>query len=148
MAETKRPSLMQFRRNQQPEKPPEPRAESSVAVPVGKLKYRCGHEAQLTELEKRLCGPCKQEAAKAKQGRRKSRKEVKKSEAHAAEMAQANNDSRRLPNGALFHVVYDAEKKEWSGSLTIQSLPVLENRAGGLFRLLGILDGMYRGVTS
>ncbi len=49
----------------------------------------------------------------------------------------------RLPDGATFLMGYDAGKKEWLGTLTVEGVQ-FTLRAGGVFRLLEQLDKMYR----
>lgn len=49
----------------------------------------------------------------------------------------------RLPHGAHFDVTYDAEKMEWSGTLTVNG-QVFEGSVSGVMTLLRTLDGQFR----
>jgi hypothetical protein len=59
----------------------------------------------------------------------------------------------RPPNGATFHVVYDAEAVKWSGTLTIPAPrsgtfkeSVVSADDGAVFALLQRLDRKFRGM--
>jgi hypothetical protein len=49
-----------------------------------------------------------------------------------------------LPDRSAFFPVYDAQAREWSGTLVIPGCPTFEARASGVFKLLSTLDGQYR----
>jgi hypothetical protein len=48
-----------------------------------------------------------------------------------------------LPDNSCFTVVYDAATLTWVGTLTIGE-KVFEGQAGAVFKLLGLLDQLYR----
>jgi hypothetical protein len=54
--------------------------------------------------------------------------------------------SQRLPDGAVFHVAYDAAKTQWTGTLTIDGKTFTASK-GGVFGLLQELDKQYRATV-
>jgi hypothetical protein len=59
----------------------------------------------------------------------------------------------RLPDGSRFDVAYDAAAERWSGTLTVPAVAGGEPAAfsawaSGVFRLLRILDDMYRNAPA
>ena len=49
----------------------------------------------------------------------------------------------RLPDGATFAATYDAATTTWAGTLAVDGR-VFEAAAGGVFRLLKVLDALFR----
>ena len=94
------------------------------------VTFACGHKGH----PPKKCGACRNEAnrvnaAKSKEQRDKSRK------------------AGRLPDGAEFHVAYDATMQLWSGHLTFEEAGAchsFDGQASGVFHLLAKLDRQYR----
>jgi hypothetical protein len=53
----------------------------------------------------------------------------------------------RLPDGAVFHVEYDATAETWTGTLAING-QTFKGKASGVFRLLVKLDNDFRAVQN
>lgn len=53
----------------------------------------------------------------------------------------------RLPHGAIFEVTFDAERVEWTGSLTVGEI-VITSHHGVVMGLLSKLDAKYRAMLS
>ncbi len=140
-------------------KPPKP-----PVVGVEKVTCACGHEADLelypdrqdkfraarrANLASRVCPPCRQKAhAELTAREQAAASERKKAKGGPpAKKAPARPVIERLPDGSAFAVSYDARAEKWSGTLTVATPgggKVFEGEAGGVFRLLSLLDGMYR----
>jgi hypothetical protein len=114
-----------------------------------KVKACCGHEidfglwedhqdkfreARRQKKRDQLCPACQEQ---------KQRQEQEAARQRRAEKHKATEKLPRLPDGATFHVVFDAAATEWSGSLTVGS-ETFTARAGAVFRLLRDLDRLYR----
>ena len=112
-----------------PEKPKKEAADVIV--------YACGHRIGRRHIEGQNCVGCN---VKARQENRKRREEKRASEVPIA------RDSGRLPDGATFHVVYDATAEKWTGRLSVPEAGTFDSSAGGVFKLLQKLDGQFRGA--
>jgi hypothetical protein len=109
-----------------PKAPPKPKAEQ--------VQYKCGHEAALRSITDGCCPACRNEnrIRKAAQRREKQR------------YYSANKEgAQRLPHGSAFQSSYDAEKQQWTGTLTIDGR-VFSATVSGVFNLMRDLDAQYR----
>lgn len=126
------------------EKPKKPKADAPT------MKRSCGHETKLFVLASQPCSNCVGKALAKARATRRARKEAKAiaDGAPPSWRKLARDSAARLPNGSRFSVGYDDEKQEWTGFLTVPVAggePVaVEATAGGVFRLLAVLDGLYR----
>jgi hypothetical protein len=95
-----------------------------------KTTASCGHEidvgsckpAFLAEWLKKLASqPCPECKRKAQQEREAAEQDAArpKREVKAAREPRPKPRLGRLPHGATFHIVYDAEAVKWSGTLTV-----------------------------
>lgn len=168
----KRPSLreaarrgaspnLQAQANPQPAAPP-PAAPAKPATRTEQVQARCGHavpfelypdgkdkfrESRRKHVTDRDCPECRQ---KAHQERTAAEMEAGRLRRAAKPQPDAQIKDR-LPHGSRFDgLVWDADKGEWSGTLTVPD-PAAEGgartfaaTARGVFRLLRILDDMYR----
>jgi hypothetical protein len=127
-----------------------PQGGSSTAPPKSKAKadapakvtFQCGHSCSVGFFTGRACPECQSKLVKAKRARN-----LKKMMGRGAAGAAARHEDRgRLPDGAVFNVIYDANKKEWSGGLSIpdKGLRIFAGRNTALFKLLWELDEQYR----
>lgn len=100
----------------------------------------------------RPCKACRERKYQEEQEAIKVRQAQKQQRAAAATQAtpppnpqkkQAEVRPERLPDGSKFAVVYDATGMQWTGTLTIGT-SVFTGSAGGLFKLLNLLDLQYR----
>lgn len=110
-----------------------------------KDKFRKDRRKKVTE---RPCKACREQIRLAEEVATQARRVEKQQ--RAAERAQAvkslkpaEGHSERLPDGSKFEVVYDAARKQWSGTLTIGG-QVFTDSSGGVFKLLHRLDRQYR----
>lgn len=110
-----------------PSKKPKIVETKPTGVPPRVILFACGHAAGNHD-----CGACRKKARLDKNLRRRTVIAQKK-----------NDDSQRLPDGAEFHVAYNAEAKLWSGVLSINGADIT-GQANGVFRLLQTLDAKYR----
>jgi hypothetical protein len=96
-----------------------------------KDRYRKERRAKLVS---RPCQACRaqrqQEEQQAAQQRRQERR-------------RGRTLPERLPDRSRFEVVYDAATQSWSGTLTVGT-DTFTDTAGGVFRLLELLDRQYR----
>jgi hypothetical protein len=94
------------------------------------VTHSCGHKTTVEKLAQRRCPACLHET-------------------HTKELKQAQKavgkDTRtgRLPDGAVFHVAYDATKTLWTGTLAIDG-QTFTGESSGVFKLLAKLDAQYR----
>jgi hypothetical protein len=136
-----------------PRRSPGGRPPASPFVRFEKVKACCGHEidfglwedakdafreARRQKKRDQLCPVCQEQ---------KQRQEQEAARQRRAERPQARKIPPRLPDGATFHVVYDAAATEWSGSLTVEAT-TFTAKAGAVFRLLRELDRLYRAALS
>jgi hypothetical protein len=110
----------------------------------------CGHDA---ELEILIGQPA--DHAKTREERVTQRKcptcravdEAAKKEEDAKRKANAPPKSQktieRLPDGSIFHVIYDAKREMWDGVLTVNGRQFAAGYSA-VFKLLRALDTMYR----
>lgn len=143
-----------------PHKPPTP-------ARIEKVKAVCGHmvdfpvfddrkdqrfrEQRRAKATSRPCAACRQQRyqerlVQEEQARQeKARKAAERAALPPAQRpAKKARASGRLPNGATFHVSFDAAKGEWSGTLTVPDKGEVKSAATGVFRLLEMLDEQYR----
>jgi hypothetical protein len=113
-------------------------------------RFRKDRRKKVTDRPCKACREKKQqeeqEAAKARQ-EEKQRRAAEAGAATRASKKQSAVKQERLPDGAKFEVVFNAEKTQWTGSLTIGA-SVFSGSAGALFTLLGRLDRQYRQTLS
>jgi hypothetical protein len=167
MTDEKRPSLREaartgVERKQQAEAP------RPAGVPFQKIKppvvgveqvtVKCGHVVpfELFDLKKdkfrhdrrkkltdRDCSACRIKAQEARQAADQEAARNRRSDKPKRERAPGSPQGR-LPHGSRFDVAYDAAKGQWAGMLVVPGLAPLTASASGVFRLLQILDRMYR----
>lgn len=107
-------------------------------VTVGATEVaRCGHavtvqadpnylKETLAKLRSRDCSSCRAQRVTAEKTAGHDRRE-----------------GNRLPDGAVFSATYDATRKRWSGTLTING-QVFQDERNGVFGLMAMLDRQYR----
>jgi hypothetical protein len=103
-----------------------------------KDKFR---DARRKKLMKRDCKACRAKRQAELAAATKERREQKRQDWCLP---------RRLPDGAVFNVVYSAATERWSGSLTttLQGKEVtLQGQKSGVFALLRSLDVAFRKLT-
>jgi hypothetical protein len=154
-----------------PEKRPSPSAAAPrpAAGPIQKVKppvvgveqvtVRCGHvvpfelfdlkkdkfrDARRKKLTDRDCSACRIKAQEARQAADQEAARQRRPDNKPKKERPSANPSGRLPDGSRFDVVYDAPKGQWAGTLTVPGLAPLAAAASGVFKLLRILDHMYR----
>lgn len=118
--------------NGKPGKPGKRPAPAQEADPNGVITHACGHKTGCRFLQQSKCGYCVRQA-------RLQRPNYGSVEAREARMAKLP----RLPDGAIFHVEYDAAGQKWRGTLTVGEVKV-EGEASGVFKLMEALDKLYR----
>lgn len=115
----------------EPAKPPETAPPTTNGTPPTKkeekpekvrIEYACGHRTSITRADN--CPSCQNKDRQEKNRRKRT-------------------DKGRLPDGATFHVVYDAETQTWAGTLTV-GVETFEAKTSAVFHLLGILDTKFR----
>ncbi len=169
MSDEKRPSLREAARNgvqhkQQPEAPRPAGAPFKKVKPpvvgVEQVTVKCGHTVpfELFDLKKdkfrndrrkkltdRDCGrsPPHLKAQEARQAAEQEEARKRRLDKPKKERPPAN-PSGRLPDGSRFDVAWDEAKGQWAGTLAVPGLAPLTASASGVFKLLRILDGMYR----
>ncbi len=133
-------------------KPPVARVEQVAAkcghpvpfdvYPDGKDKFR---EQRRQHVAGRDCPECRQQAHEA----RTVAEQAAARERRAGRAKQEAQVKDRLPHGARFDVIYDAQAERWTGTLTVPTAgaepAVFTASAGGVFRLLRELDRVFRG---
>jgi hypothetical protein len=134
-------------------------------VGVEKVTCACGHEAELPlypdrqdtfraarrkTLVSRVCPACRQKAH-AELTAREQAAAAERGKARGGPTPRKEKAARpvveRLPDRSEFRVTYDAAAERWGGTLTVttpEGGQVFEGEAGGVFKLLSLLDGMYR----
>lgn len=101
-----------------------------------KVIYRCGHSEPLKVFTHGDCPACRNKAREAKE----QEKAAKRTQQF---QARTTGDEGRLPEGSGFTMTYNAEKKQWFGTLRVGDR-LFDSASGGVFKLLQILDRMYR----
>ncbi len=112
-------------------------------------KYRDNRRKKVTD---RPCSACRQQAAQEHNARAKAEAEARRGpkQQRRALRNDQRNHQQRLPDGAGFHVFYNAASTRWQGSLEIPDAAAemgfrrFDNDASGVFKLLGKLDAQYR----
>jgi len=135
-----------------PNKPP--------VVATELVKASCGHQTvfELYEEKKdkfreqrrakaagKICTTCRQAKEQAEAAVAKERRQQKRLASN--QQRQQAKHEQRLPDGASFQTVYDAERIQWSGTLTVRTdagILTFSQQASGVFRLLIRLDQDYR----
>jgi hypothetical protein len=107
------------------------------------ITHVCGHTTKKGKPEE-PCGPCKHAAEVA--ATRAANK--KKPCVDKVKRLDDQMESGRLPGGAKFEAVYDAEKREWTGSLSIPGFETFRTTVSGVFRLMRKLDWLYRDTAA
>jgi hypothetical protein len=118
-------------------KPPEANGPKPAAVAAPKpaqpvIRHSCGHERPLADVTSKQCPACRQEAA------------ARGAAKNAAKPARLDAAHGRLPDGAVYHKLYDAATQTWTATLMIPGMPELKATAGGSFAVERLLDKMYR----
>lgn len=102
-----------------------------------KDKYREQRRLKVTD---RICPACR-EAQQAKvMAEAKERRRLKK-------LAKKHDTSQRLPDGASFHTVYEADLQRWQGTLTVRTdagATTFVDSCSGVFGLLTRLDRQFK----
>jgi hypothetical protein len=165
MSDEKRPGLPEAARNGVER---HQHAETSVGVHFQKVKppvvgieqvtVKCGHAVpfELFDLKKdkfrndrrkkltdRDCPACRVKAQEARQAAEQEEARKRRLDKPKKERPPAN-PSGRLPDGSRFDVAWDEAKGQWAGTLAVPGLAPLAASASGVFKLLQILDRMYR----
>jgi hypothetical protein len=140
-------------------------------IGVEQVTVRCGHTVpfELFDLKKdkfrndrrkkltdRDCSACRIKAQEARQAAereeaRKRRQEKPKRDGPPAKPKKWRpqpNPSGRLPDGSRFDVAWNAAKEQWAGSLAVPGSASFTAAATGVFKLLQILDGLYRAALT
>jgi hypothetical protein len=120
-------------------------------MPDGKDRFREDRRKKAISRDCKACREKKQQQEQEAAELRRSEKEKRKVQ-DAEQPPRPDKDRRpqpgRLPDGSRFEVRYDAEKEQWSGTLTVPSpegAPATFTGSGsGLFPLLTSLDRQYR----
>jgi hypothetical protein len=168
MNEVKRPSLREAaRRGAEANRQAKPAAPTVKPAPASaglagaaRVKASCGHEIDvgpckpvfLAERLKKLAGqPCPDCKRKAQQERESAEQEAARlrREEKAARPPRPKPRLGRLPHGATFHVIYDAEAVKWSGTLTVPAGGIYNGSVttgddSAVFALLMKLDRLFR----
>lgn len=112
-------------------------ADDRAALPI---VHYCGHKRRISEIQASHCPQCAAKMRKANLAAFRARL--------SAEGRDARMDAKgRLPDGSRFDQKYDAASQTWSGRLEIlegDTLLCFEAEAPGVFKLLVVLDNMYR----
>jgi hypothetical protein len=175
MNDVKRPSLREAARrgaevNRQSREATPPKPTPAPAMPVEAVEAvtftaACGHEItavpsgkaafQAVRLKKLACLPCPECKRKAQQEREAAEQEAARQRREEKEARPPRPKPRlsRLPHGATFHVVYDAEAVKWSGTLTVPNRGIYQGAVvtaddSALFTLLQLLDRKFRGLAA
>jgi hypothetical protein len=114
------------------------------AVPFGLCedrldKYRAARRQKVTE---RPCPACR-EISQREEQEAAARRRAERGAARSAPRRVRQAPPGRLPDGSCFEVRYDASDESWSGTLTVGPARFTAT-AGGVFRLLTLLDRQYR----
>lgn len=135
--------------------PPKPKPPAVSTEPV---TCTCGHvaqfelfadpqdkfrEARRKKLAGRPCPQCRIEAEKQRVAQAKAAKANKPKCRPGGMHDRRMNDKGRLPDGAQFVVIYNADFQSWGGHLLIGTKRFV-GQAGGVFKLLSQLDDQYR----
>jgi hypothetical protein len=122
---------------------PSKKAANLAAGPT--LTYSCGHQKLIEKITARVCPACN-DAALAQA--RKAKKERNIANRAAKTPGAPKHTEGRLPDGADFRVIYDANTQTWTGTLTIDGMEPFMDTASGVFRLLSNLDAQYRAAIA
>jgi hypothetical protein len=142
-----------------------PKKSKPPVAEVVKVTAACGHETTVqpggkpafqAERLKKLAGlPCPECKRKAQQEREAAEQEAARQRREEKEARPPRPKPRlsRLPHGATFHVVYDAEAVKWSGTLTVPNRGIYQGAVvtaddSALFTLLQLLDRKFRGLAA
>jgi hypothetical protein len=117
---------------------PAARGSAVEADPRYIVTYDCGHKIGTRYLQNTKCPQCRKEQ------QRRRRVEVG---ARNRGVEPRERKASRLPDGAEFHVVYDAASLRWIGTLVVENV-IVEGEASGVFKLLELLDRKYRDAVS
>ena len=170
MSNEKKPSLREAARNGV-ERKPQAAAPKSAGGPfqqnrpkvvgVEQVTVKCGHAVpfELFDLKKdkfrndrrkkltdRDCSACRVKAQEARQAAEQEEARKRRLDKPKKKRPPAS-PSGRLPDGSRFDVAWDEAKRQWSGTLAVPGLAPLTAAAPGVFKLLQILDGMYRAMA-
>jgi hypothetical protein len=121
-----------------PASKPAARGPAVEADPRYVVTYDCGHKIGTRYLQNTKCPHCRKE-----QNRRR-RVEVG---ARNRGVEPRERKASRLPDGAEFHVVFDAAAEQWIGTLAVGDA-IVEGEASGVFKLLELLDRLYRDAVA
>jgi hypothetical protein len=114
--------------------PAKPGKLAAVEVPGRQvITYLCGHRTGAANVRNQPCPACARKGRAAARARR--------------EEAGRGRGPDRLPDGSAFLLVYDDSAVAWSGTLTVGAL-CFEAKASGVAKLLGMLDAMYRDMST
>ena len=96
----------------------------------------------------RPCPACRQKAHAERTAQEEHARQEKAQRAEAAKAQKPPTEpkpqgGRRLPHGSNFNLTYDANKTEWSGSLTVPGMATLTAVASGVNRVMKLLDDQY-----
>jgi hypothetical protein len=104
-----------------------------AAKPV--ITHVCEHVSPVARFANGFCPDCLAGFRKARAEKRRER---------PAPVKPTGHESQRLPHNAVFRVSYDAATETWSGYLAVPGREAVQAQASGVFRLLSVLDQMYR----
>lgn len=104
---------------------------TKVHTPKEFLTHKCGHNVGVGFIENMKCYTCIANDRRERNKRRASKYPM----------------PPRLPDKATFLVIYNAEKEQWSGTLTIEG-KVFSGEESTVFNLLRKLDQQFRESTA
>jgi hypothetical protein len=108
-------------------------------------KYRAARRQKVTG---RICPACREQRQQEEQEAAAHRRAGQGAVQPAGERKRPTQaPPGRLPDGSCFEVRYDAAAETWSGTLTVGPSRFTAT-AGGVFRLLTLLDGQYRAALA
>jgi len=131
-------------------------------VGVEQVTVRCGHTVPFElfadnkdkfrrdrrkKLTARDCSACRIKAQEVRQAADQEAARQRRLDKPKKELP-CGPPTGRLPHGSRFDVAWDEAKGQWSGMLFVPGLAPLTATASGVFKLLQILDRMYRATLA
>lgn len=126
-----------------PAKKPNPAAKP----PTIRVKFTCGHEFPVLDLQGAACSQCVRKSKAARRLRNAKKRKDRYNPDHPVAAKESGPSAGRLPDGSAFAVSFDATAVRWSGTLTVPGHPPFTADHHAVFKLLGRLDVMFRNAT-